>query len=98
MPAQVRIIHSTKNLDAHNSESYDTTDLLAVAEHWLRAHNIVFHRCTESHLKIAMGYGPDLNFWPYGRGTLYFDGAVRKEPERGLVGLESLLRKRGALK
>jgi hypothetical protein len=64
---------------------------------WLFKHNVVFHRCTDSHLKISMGHGPDLNFYPH-KGTCYFDGAPKKSPHRGLRGLETLLREKKVIK
>lgn len=100
MPAHVRLLPPRHTTSAHDTVSMDDPqfDQLEQAEDWLRTRNLVYVRCTDSHLKISMGYGPDLNFWPIGKGTLYFDGAPRRETERGLVGLETLLKRKGLLK
>lgn len=94
MTALVRLVKPFE----HVTTDDELSDAMDAAEQWLLKHNVVFHRCTDSHLKISMGHGPDLNFWPNGKGTLYFDGAPRKEPERGLKGLEAVLRRKKVIK
>lgn len=93
MTALVRLVKPFE----HVTTDDELSDVMDVAEQWLLKHNVVFHRCTDSHLKISMGYGPDLNFYPH-KGTCYFDGAPKKSPHRGLRGLETLLREKKVIK
>lgn len=102
-PAQVIYLYPQSNEEPSKENQPSPSlsqepDPVKKAEVWLRKHNIIFIKHTETHLQIILSSGPNLNFWPIGKGTLYFDGAPRKEPERGLPGLEVVLRRKGALR
>ncbi len=61
-------------------------DAMAAAEAWLRRAGIRFTRKTNFQVKIGR-----VNFYPV-RGTIFVDGEPGQRRERGLAGLESVLR------